>query len=299
VNWVLPKGVQSQFSNVLDVDLHFLSGDRHDGDVLLVLFHPMPLSSYMWVPVIQRLSGQVDCVAPDLLGFGKTGQQAGGYGIKRQVEVLCQWIGDILGERSLVLVGHGVGSVVMHGVAAAFKNRIQSVAMYEGYLQPISQTSDLGLPMEQLYHVIKQSSLYETVVVEDFMMNQFLTMISEGRLSDHDIEIYRSAHLTENSRRVFLDILIQMMSYSKEGEFSSAITKGLEVYQDDKIKKVLMYSMPGLISGLLQLDQFRSSYPSVVISEVGEGSFLAPVFCAELFAQSIVKELLSQRSTMD
>ena len=93
-----------------------------------------------------------------------------------------------------------------------------------------------------------------------------------------------------------MDILIQMMSYSKEGEFSSAITKGLEVYQDDKIKKVLMYSMPGLISGLLQLDQFRSSYPSVVISEVGEGSFLAPVFCAELFAQSIVKELLSQRS---
>ena len=298
MSWILPEGVKSEFSKVLDVNLHHLSAQHHHGDVLLVLLHPMPLSSYMWVPVIQKLNGRVSCVAPDLLGFGLTGQQPGGYGVKRQVEVLCAWLHDILGNRSLVLVGHGVGSVVMHGVVAAFKDRVQSVAMYEGYLQPISQTSDLGLPMEQLYHVIKKSSLYETVVVENFMMDQFLALISEGRLSSEDIEVYRSAHLTEDSRRVFLDILIQMMSYSQEGEFSSTIAKGLDAYQDARIKKVLMYSMPGLISGLLQLDQFRRSYPSVVIAEVGEGSFLAPVFSSDLFVKSIMKELLSQKSTM-
>ncbi|MDA9832477.1 alpha/beta fold hydrolase [Gammaproteobacteria bacterium] len=298
MSWNLPEGIESLRLDALDVSVHYLSQGLDQEGPLLVLLHPMPLSSHMWVPVMQRLSQVVACVAPDLVGFGLTGKHSGGYGVSRQVEVMSQWLQGVAKDRPLILVGHGFGSVVLHGLVANFESQVQSVALYEGYLHPLAHPSSLGLPMEQLHYFMKHQSLHQTVVVDNFMMNQFLAMISEGGLSQEDMDIYRRPHLTEDSRRVFLDILIQMMSFSSQGEFSSVIRAGMQVYQKAAVKKVLMYSMPGLVSTLLDLDQFRHQYPSVVISEVGEGAFLAPVFCADLFTQSIKKDLLFQRSTV-
>ena len=60
-----------------------------------------------------------------------------------------------------------------------------------------------------------------------------------------------------------------------------------------------MYSMPGLISGLLKLDEFRNQYPTVCVVEVGESVFLAPAFNPDGFSGVIIRDLLSQKSVMD
>ncbi|MBM4211913.1 MAG: alpha/beta fold hydrolase [Gammaproteobacteria bacterium] len=299
MNWILPKTVQSHVLTVLDIPVHYLScGLKNDGPVL-VLFHPMPLSSYLWVPVLERLADAAYCLAPDLLGFGMSGYKGSDYSVKNQIKVMCAWLRLLAKDRPLILLGHGLGSVIMHGVAAAFRQQLCAIAIYEGYLTPLTGSWDLGLPVEQLYHLVLQSSLYQKVVVEDFMMRVFLSIIAEGKLSEQDIAIYRQPHQTEDTRQVFLDTLLQMMSFSAESEFSAAICSGLSVYHDPQIKKVLMYSMPGLISGLLKLDEFRNQYPTVCVVEVGESVFLAPAFNPDGFSGVIIRDLLSQKSVRD
>ena len=48
--------------------------DQGDGDPV-VLLHGHPTSSYLWRNVIPELTGQARCLAPDLIGMGRSGKR--------------------------------------------------------------------------------------------------------------------------------------------------------------------------------------------------------------------------------
>jgi pimeloyl-ACP methyl ester carboxylesterase len=52
--------------------------DRGDGNPV-VLLHGNPTSSYLWRSVIPELTGQARCLAPDLIGMGRSGEPGIGY----------------------------------------------------------------------------------------------------------------------------------------------------------------------------------------------------------------------------
>jgi haloalkane dehalogenase len=56
---------------VLDSTMYY--EDQGDGDPV-VLMHGNPTSSYLWRNVIPELTGQARCLAPDLIGMGRSGK---------------------------------------------------------------------------------------------------------------------------------------------------------------------------------------------------------------------------------
>jgi haloalkane dehalogenase len=51
--------------------IHYI--EEGEGDPILFL-HGAPTSNYLWRNVIPHLSGQGRCIAPDLIGMGKSGK---------------------------------------------------------------------------------------------------------------------------------------------------------------------------------------------------------------------------------
>jgi pimeloyl-ACP methyl ester carboxylesterase len=82
----------------------------------IVLVHGLGVSSRYMVPAAERLAVWHDVFAPDLPGFGQSESPPEFNSIKRQAQVLGDWI-DATGLRTPVLVGHSYGSQVVAELA--------------------------------------------------------------------------------------------------------------------------------------------------------------------------------------
>ena len=69
----------------------------------IVLLHGNPTSSYLWRNVIPHLTGQGRCLAPDLIGMGRSGKAAGTYRFVDHARYLDAWF-EALDLRDVTLV---------------------------------------------------------------------------------------------------------------------------------------------------------------------------------------------------
>src|SRR5229473_8706285 len=73
---------------VLDTEMAYVEAGAGDPVVFL---HGNPTSSYLWRNVIPPLAGQGRCLAPDLIGMGKSGKPDIGYHLLDHARYLDAW----------------------------------------------------------------------------------------------------------------------------------------------------------------------------------------------------------------
>ena len=284
-SWVLPKGVVSRSCSVSERDIHFLESGS-EGPIL-ILVHGLPFSSYMWRSVMSQLQGKFKCFAPDLFGCGLSINSADDCNLFEQIQIFSEWVAGIAEDKPVHLIGHGFGSVIVHGLCRSLGDRVETVGFYEGYLKAISSIEQMGLPLHHLHDRLTEEDFDQQVLDENFMINQFLPMVSEGKLSEHTLDIYRSPFMNRHARELLLHSLGQMMDFSAGSLFSQIIDSAHAAYESTKLKKVLFYSMPGMVSSLLALDDFKKRFPNTVITPVGQAMFLAPELNPGSFVRGI------------
>jgi pimeloyl-ACP methyl ester carboxylesterase len=81
-----------------------------------------------WLPVMQELSHQYHCIAPDLLGFGDSERPKIHYSIELQVECLTEYL-EALKLRQVHLVGYEVGGWIAASYGLRFPNQIKSLTL--------------------------------------------------------------------------------------------------------------------------------------------------------------------------
>src|SRR6516165_9319346 len=84
--------------------------DVGQGDPIVFL-HGNPTSSYLWRNVIPPLAGEGRCLAPDLIGMGKSGKPDLAYQLLDHARYLDAWF-DALDLRRVTLVLHDWGSAL-------------------------------------------------------------------------------------------------------------------------------------------------------------------------------------------
>src|ERR1700745_3983457 len=74
----------------------------------LLLLHGWPEFLLTWEPVMTRLAGRFQLIAPDLRGFGDSDKPAGPFGPQDHAADMLALL-DALGIRQAGIVGHDVG----------------------------------------------------------------------------------------------------------------------------------------------------------------------------------------------
>ncbi len=108
-------GIRSQFADLGDVALHYLTSGEGEPVVLL---HGIPQSSHEWRHVMPRLAERYRVVAPDLRGLGDSSRPPGGYDKKTVAHDVWQLLSGHLGIPRFHLVGHDWGGPVAFSLAA-------------------------------------------------------------------------------------------------------------------------------------------------------------------------------------
>src|SRR5210317_59357 len=107
--------------------MHYV--DEGSGDPILFL-HGNPTSSYLWRNIIPHLSSQGRCIAPDLIGMGKSDKPDLEYRFFDHVKYIEGFI-EKLGLQNITLVIHDWGSALSFHYAMRNENNIKGIAFME------------------------------------------------------------------------------------------------------------------------------------------------------------------------
>ena len=104
----------------------------------IVFLHGNPTSSYLWRNVIPLLQGSGRCLAPDLVGMGRSGKASGGtYRFADHARYLDAWF-EALALRDVTLVMHDWGSALGFHWARRHPERVRALAYMEAIVRPVT-----------------------------------------------------------------------------------------------------------------------------------------------------------------
>jgi haloalkane dehalogenase len=104
----------------------------------IVFLHGNPTSSYLWRNVIPLLQGSGRCLAPDLIGMGRSGKASGGtYRFADHARYLDAWF-EALALRDVTLVVHDWGSALGFHWARRHPERVRALAYMEAIVRPVT-----------------------------------------------------------------------------------------------------------------------------------------------------------------
>ncbi len=134
-------GFEHGFETVDGVRLHYVSGGRRDGEVI-VLLAGFPESWFAWRKIIPLLAADYRIIAPDLPGQGDSDRPLGGYDsqtLATSVHALLQQ----LGVSQYSLVAHDVGAWVAYPYAALFGGEVKRLVLMDAGIPGITLPESL------------------------------------------------------------------------------------------------------------------------------------------------------------
>jgi len=219
--------------------------DTGHGDPIVFL-HGNPTSSYLWRNVIPHVVDLGRCLAPDLVGMGRSGKSpTESYRFVDHARYLDAWFDSLRLERNVTLVVHDWGSALGFYRASRYPDQILAIAYMEAIALPL-RWSDFG-DAAGMFRALR-SPLGEQMILDE---NVFVEKILPGsvmrRLDDDEMDRYR-APFRERSAR--LPTLVWPREIPIEGE-PADVRAIVEAYGQwiahSTIPKLLVLGEPGAI----------------------------------------------------
>ena len=130
------EGFEHGFQTVDGIRLHYVSGGKADGDVV-VLLAGFPESWFAWRRVMPLLGATFRVIAPDLPGQGDSDRPADGYDTQT-LAIRVHGLINQLGITRYSLVGHDVGAWVAYPYAAMFGGEVRHLALLDAGIPGIT-----------------------------------------------------------------------------------------------------------------------------------------------------------------
>jgi haloalkane dehalogenase len=182
---------------VLDAEMSYL--DQGTGDPIVFL-HGNPTSSYLWRNVIPHVSSLGRCLAPDLIGMGRSGAAPNrSYHFVDHVRYLDAWFDGLKLDRNVTLVLHDWGSALGFHWARRNADRVHAIAYMEAIVQP-RRWEDLPKDRVQFFKDMRSDRGEHMVLDENFFIETLLPRLILRRLSEAEREAYRRPFPDRESR---------------------------------------------------------------------------------------------------
>ncbi|SFS17616.1 haloalkane dehalogenase [Dyella sp. OK004] len=229
---------------VLDSEISYVDVGRGDP---IVFLHGNPTSSYLWRNIIPALSGLGRCLAPDLVGMGRSvPSPTGSYRFADHSSYLDAWF-DALGLQSnVVLVLHDWGSALGFHRTRRFPQQIQAIAYMEAIVQP-RLWSDFPAGRDLMFRALRSTAGDAMVMEQNFFIETVLPKSILRPMHGEDMAAYRAPFATSESR---LPTLVWPRELPIEGEPADVVT-AVEQYgqwmAQSSLPKLFISAEPGAV----------------------------------------------------
>lgn len=173
---------------VLDTQMSYV--DTGQGDPVVFL-HGNPTSSYLWRNVIPPVADVGRCLAPDLVGMGRSGRAPDGrYAFADHARYLDAWF-DALQLDGVVLVAHDWGGGLGLDWACRHQDRVRGIAYMETFVMPVrwEDWPELARP---IFQAMRSPAGEQLVLEKNVFVERILPASVLGGLSEEEMAVYRA-----------------------------------------------------------------------------------------------------------
>ena len=234
---------------VLDTEIAYVdTGGQHP----VVFLHGNPTSSYLWRNVIgiPHEEASARCLAPDLIGMGRSGKAPdGSYRFVDHARYLDAWF-DALGlTDNVTLVGHDWGSALAFHWAYRHPDRVRALVYMEAIVRPGRWDEMTGRGRE-MFQALRSPAGEQMVLQENAFVERMLPSGVIRTLTEEEMDAYRAPYLEPGeSRRPTLTWPRQVSLDGEPADTTAIIgeySQWLATASDD-IPKLFINAEPGAI----------------------------------------------------
>ncbi|HEX9819055.1 MAG TPA: haloalkane dehalogenase [Methylomirabilota bacterium] len=171
------------------LDSHLAYVEVGVGDPIVFL-HGNPTSSYLWRNVIAQLDGRGRCLAPDLIGMGRSGRApAGQYRLADHARYLDAWF-EALDLRRATLVVHDWGSALGFDWGRRHPDRVKALVYMEAIVRPVMWT-EWPEAACKVFQAMRSPAGEEMVLAKNVFVERILPASVLRGLTPEEMEHYR------------------------------------------------------------------------------------------------------------
>lgn len=258
---------ESHYLNIDGSKIHYI--EKGSGDPILLL-HGMPTSSYLWRNIIPHLATLGRCIAPDLIGMGKSDKPDIQYSIVDHIHYIDKFI-ESLNLKNITLIMHGWGSIIGLNYAMHHEKNCKGLVFYEAYLRTL-EGDYLSLPyQEQLYEL--QENNFDIVANGAHFVEQILPQLVLRDLTQEEMYYYRKPFEAEGAGKPLKQYVQEISSDNQQ--LNKLINDYSEKLKKSKLPKLMLYSVPGFITTIATVMWAKEHLTQLEIADIGEAMHCA------------------------
>lgn len=259
---------ESRYLDVLGSKIHYIN--EGEGDPILFL-HGNPTCNYLWRNIIPYLSGKARCIAPDLIGMGKSDKPNIRYGFEDSYRYLSAFI-EQMKLKNVTLVVHDWGSGLGFHYANMNRENIKAIAFMES-LHDVPPLKDMPIPI-RFASALLRSPLTSKFLVGNFnlFMKKMLPDMVIRDLTEEETAVYEAPYKTKVSRK---PLWVWPQDFPMNPNKRTPVREAFEAWRDwlptSDIPKLCLFATPG--SGITEKEaaHVRETFTNTDVLNVGEG----------------------------
>lgn len=275
---------ESKYVEVLGSQMHYI--DVGEGRPIVFL-HGNPMSNYLWRNIIPHLQGSARCIAPDLIGMGKSDHPDIAYTYDDQYRYLCAFLDQMdLGD-DVTLVIHDWGSGLGFRWAADHPERIRGIAFMEAMIRVMS-IQDMP-PQLRVMFPLMRTRFFGWLMVG--VMNLFLRVmikdLTHAELSEQALAHYRAHYPTVACRRAVAQWPREVPLDGKPAANFAIQQNFLRWLAETEIPKLMLYGDQGVAIQAEEIRWCQQELSNIRVVDLGPGKH----FLQETHPERIGQEL--------
>ena len=258
---------ESKFIEVNGSRMHYV--EEGSGDPVLFL-HGNPTSSYLWRNVIPHVSPQARCIAPDLIGMGKSDKPDIEYRFFDHVPYIEGFI-EQLGLKNVTLVIHDWGSGLGFHYASRHEGNTKGVAFMEAIL-PVPSWDAFPEDFRQMFQAFRTPEVGEKMLInQNMFVETVLPAAMLRKLTDEEMNRYREPYKEEAARKPVWRWPNEVPIDGDPADVWEAAVAYHEWLQRTEVPKILFHATPGAIMTAALVESLKSTLKNLKTVDIGPG----------------------------
>lgn len=260
---------RSNFVEVHGSKIHYI--DEGKGEPILFL-HGNPTSSYIWRNIIPHLTDIARCIAPDLIGMGRSDKPDIEYRFFDHAKYVEGFI-EKMKLKDITLVLHDWGSGLGFYYTLRNEDKIRGIAFMEAILIPIESWDMFPEEQRKIFQGFRTPEVgWDMIVNHNFFIEEILGKLGTVRqLTEEEMTYYREPFRKAEYRKPVWKWPNELPIEGKPEDVTKAVGEYNQKLQKSNIPKLLIYGEPGALMSKPVIDWCMKNLSNLKTVNIGAG----------------------------
>lgn len=259
---------ESNYVEVLGSKMHYV--DQGQGAPILFL-HGNPTWSYLWRNIIPHLSPLGRCLAPDLIGMGKSDKPDLEYRLEDHIPYIDGFI-EALGLENLTLVVHDWGSAIGFDYVRRHEANVRGLAFMEAILAPAPSWDVFPEDMAGIFKAFRTPDLgWKLIVDKNMFVENVLPASVVRKLTAEEMNQYRRPFADPADRKPVWRWPNEIPIEGHPADVVELVGAYNLWLQQTPLPKLLLYADPGALVRAPMVQWCRDHLQNLETIDLGPG----------------------------